>query len=310
MAGKNMKRVRGNVRTDSTFRKRHNKRRAPVFGRMFRSSALGVASLVLVYGMYITVDKLSDYEMPLVLPIEQIEVKGDLTFIDEEDVRAIVSENISGGYFTLNLEDLHALLQRQAWIETVSLRRQWPARLDVYIVEQTPVAYWNDDAYINDKGVVFRPLNIDRSLQIPGFYGPEGQNQAVWRFMNELYREMALLEFEVVRLSMDERRAWQMEVRREINAVNGKQGDDDTQAPVLKVKLGRFDTGKRLQRFVEVLPVLVSGKGVIDGGIELIDMRYPNGFAVKTVAGVDRSAKLSKSDTNATNEVPVLVTKV
>jgi len=309
MAGKNIKRVRNNVRTDNTFRKRHQKRRAPAYGQMFRTAALGIASLGLMYGMYITVDKVSDYEMPIVLPIEQVEVKGELTFIDEEQVRAIVSENISGGYFTLNLDDLHALLQSQAWIETVSLRRQWPAKLNVYIVEQTPVAYWNDDAYINDKGVVFRPVNIDRSLQIPGFYGPEGQHQAVWRFMNELYREMALLEFEVIRLSMDERRAWQLEVRRGIDTDNDEHGDGDTQASVLKVKLGRFDTDKRLQRFVEVLPALSSGKGVLDGGIELIDMRYPNGFAVKTVPAMDRSAKM-KRDENARKDAPVMVRKV
>jgi cell division protein FtsQ len=254
--------------------------------------------------VFITVDKVSDYEMPVVLPIEQIEVKGELAFIDEKAVRAIVSDNISGGYFTLNLEHLHELLQKQPWIETVSLRRQWPAKLDVYIVEQKPVAYWNEDAYINDKGVVFRPLNIDKSLRIPAFYGPEGQHQTVWRFMNELYREIALLEFEVIRLSMDERRAWQLELRREMN------GGDDTQAPVLQVKLGRFDTGKRLQRFVEVLPALASGRAVLDGGIEMIDMRYPNGFAVKTVPVTGRAAKTSKSDENAMKHVPVMVRKV
>jgi len=56
----------------------------------------------------------------------------------------------------------------------------------------------------------------------------------------------------------------------------------------IDVKLGRFETEKRLQRFVRILPSLASERGVDNGAltdknIKVIDMRYPNGFAVQTV---------------------------
>ena len=106
--------------------------------------------------------------------------------------------------------------------------------------------------------------------------------------MNVLYQEMALLEFEVVRLDLDDRRSWQMVVS-EYRNVEGKNQQNTGAEGVtnfIDVKLGRFETEKRLQRFVRILPSLVAGHGsannaLTNKNIKVIDMRYPNGFAVQ-----------------------------
>ena len=257
--------------------KRKNK--TSLIQKVIKTLPVLFGSAALVYlGLFV-----KDVEMPTVLPIDDVVVFGELNFMDKGKIESIVKDKINGGYFTVDLNDIRASLVQQPWIKDVSLRRQWPATLDVIITEQTPVAYWNDDGYINDVGEVFKPEKISRQLSLPKLNGPEGHHNNVWRFMNELYQEMALLEFEVVRLDLDERRSWQMVVSKYENSVevNGRAS-----ARNIDVKLGRFETEKRLKRFVRVLPSLTVERGSTDKiltnkNIRVIDMRYPNGFAVK-----------------------------
>lgn len=236
-----------------------------------------IGSVALVYlGLLI-----KDLEVPTVLPVNDVRVIGHLEFLDKNEVKSIVKSEIDGGYFTVDMNNIRSVLVHQPWIKNVSLRRQWPASLDVIITEQAPVAYWNNDGYINASGEVFKPKMIDRELNLPILNGPEGHHNNVWKFMNVLYQEMALLEFEVVRLDLDERRSWQL-------VISGYKGPETDEVAVntIDVKLGRFETEKRLKRFVRILPSLTVGRGSADKAlternIKVIDMRYPNGFAVQ-----------------------------
>lgn len=257
--------------------KRKNK--IPLLKKILKTLPVLFAGAVVIYGGLL----LKDIEMPTVLPVNHVAVIGDLNFMDKNVIESIVKNKINGGYFTLDLNNIRASLMQQPWIKNVSLRRQWPAGLDVIITEQMPVAYWNDDGYINDAGEVFKPEKINRQLNLPKLNGPEGHHNNVWKFMNVLYQEMALLEFEVVRLDLDDRRSWQMVVSKYEKpvAANGEMSSQK-----IDVKLGRFETEKRLKRFVRILPSLAVGHGsdnknLTNKMIKVIDMRYPNGFAVQ-----------------------------
>jgi len=227
---------------------------------------LGVVAVV-----YLSV-LVRDIDIPTVLPVSDVQVSGVLNFVDESEIKTLVKENITGGYFTIDLAGIRALLLQKPWVKNVSLRRKWPASLNVLIEEQVPVAYWNKNAFLSEKGDVFKPAGIDKRLNLPGLNGPQGQHHHVWQFMNVLYRETALLNYEVVHLNLDERRAWQLTI------VEQKE-DGGNQ---IAVRLGRFETEKRLQRFVRILPALSADiEGLAENKIKVIDMRYPNGFAVQ-----------------------------
>lgn len=230
---------------------------------------LTVAAVAILY----LGNRLMSLEVPQVLPVEQVEVAGDLRFIDRGDIQKIIADNIDGGYFTVDLARIREQLLQQPWVKKVALRRRWPASLQVTIEEQKPLAYWNNDAYINQDGEIFQPQEIDRRLNLPQLNGPPGQQDKVWKFMNQLYREMAVLDYDVVRLDFDQRRAWQLQIVELGQAAAAR----------VTIRLGRFDTEKRLQRFVRVLPALTRSTRNSEG-IEYIDMRYPNGFAVKMIA--------------------------
>lgn len=229
-----------------------------------------------------------DIEIPTVLPVKNIQVNGELNFIDKNKIKMMVEDNISGGYFTVDLNNIRTIISLEPWIKNVSLKRQWPAGVKVFIDERSPVAYWNDDGYISETGDVFKPVYIDKKLNLPKLNGPEGHHNSVWKFMNVLYKEMASLGYDVVRLDLDSRRAWQLVIAGrhvvEGKAVNNNiEEKSDSGNNIIDVRLGRFDTEKRLQRFVRVLPALTTESGQLENNIKAIDMRYPNGFAVQMI---------------------------
>ena len=167
-----------------------NKNKTSLFKKIVKTLPALFGSAALVYGVLLV----KDIEVPEVFPVESVQVIGELNFLDKKIIESVVSDNIDGGYFTVDLNRMRQALIQQPWVQSVSLRRQWPAQLDVLINEQVPVAYWNDDAYINDRGEVFKPEKIDQSLNLLKLTGPDGSQDTVWKFMNKLYHEIALLE--------------------------------------------------------------------------------------------------------------------
>ena len=245
--------------------KRRN--RSSLFKKIVKTTPVFMFVAVSAY----MINFLVNIDMPTLLPVEQINVVGETKFLNKDEIQRLVSSNIEGGYFTVDLNRAREALMKQPWLKDVSLRRQWPASVNVFIEEQKPIAYWNDDSYLGDGGNIFTPENIDKSLNLPVLNGPQGQHENVWQFMNVLYKEMAALQYEVVRLTLDERRAWQL-------VINRLYENEPSQ---IEVKLGRFDTEKRVHRFIRMLPALTAGNGLSKNNIEIVDMRYPNGFAVK-----------------------------
>jgi len=251
-----------------------NNKKVPLYKNMIKTLPVVVGVVVLAYLALM----IKDIEVSTVLPVAKVEVRGELAFMNKAEIRSIVEDNISGGFFTVDLNHVREIVSQQAWVENVSLRRLWPDALEVFVEERKPIAFWNDDGYISENGHVFKPETIDKKLNLPELDGPDGQHNNVWKFMNVLYKEMSLLNYTVTSLALDERRAWQLKIEKNVGV------SDEEISSGINVRLGRFDTEKRLRRFVRVLPELASKKEFADNKINVIDMRYPNGFAVQMAA--------------------------
>ncbi len=225
-----------------------------------------------------------------VLPIRQVSVEGALKHLDRNQIKTRVMNNIEGGYFTLNLTHIRERIMKNAWIKSVSIRRRWPALLIVNVKEKKAVAYWNKHAFISAEGEVFKPVNMDTAMMLPHMYGPEGQQKKVWMFMNRIYPSLASLPLRVDALYLDKRRAWKLVLSysaAEETTVARKQ--DET----LTLRLGRYDTDTRFNRFIHVFSRVDSPDLK---QIKTIDMRYPNGFSVLKKASLNEKNKLIMSD--------------
>src|SRR5215470_6594057 len=73
----------------------------------------------------------------------EVVVTGTLAHVGPAELELVVRRELSGTFFTMNLENARASLAKLPWVRNVSLRRQWPQRLEVSVEEHVPFGRWN-----------------------------------------------------------------------------------------------------------------------------------------------------------------------
>jgi cell division protein FtsQ len=221
----------------------------------------GLAAIALLHALLMLVLRLP------IFPLREVVVTAPAAHITREQVEAIVREQLRGNFFTVDLEAARLAFEKLPWVRSAALRRAWPDRLEVGLEEHVAVARWRDTGLINTHGELFEAATAQR---LPVFFGPPGSAAE----MAVHYRVFADLLAPVGRtpaqLSLSERRAWRVVL-------------DDGQV----LELGRQDLTARLARFVAVYQRTV---GRLPGGSYRVDLRYPNGFALRA-PGPRRGAK-------------------
>lgn len=77
--------------------------------------------------------------------LSQLVLTGDHRFTNEEDIRkAILELGLPNTYIAQDVDDIQQEIMRLPWIKQVSVRKQWPDRLIVNVVEYQPSYVWND----------------------------------------------------------------------------------------------------------------------------------------------------------------------
>ncbi|EKE71448.1 cell division protein FtsQ/DivIB [Gallaecimonas xiamenensis] len=193
------------------------------------------------------------------LPVEQVEVKGEHPHTPAGDIRAVLTQKPLGSFFTVDVNEVQQRLEALPWIYQASVRKAWPRKLQIFLVEQQPVARWNDQALLNAQGQVFRAEPGPAEQSLPRLYGQDDNAKDTL----DGYRGLAtLLEgsgYPLAAAWLSARNSWELEL---------KDG--------LKLVLGREDTLRRVQRFIDSFPYL---KGEARQPAYL-DLRYDTGFAV------------------------------
>ena len=197
-----------------------------------------------------------------IMPIDNVKIEGAFVYLSREDIQQQLKQVLTGDFFTADIEAVRASLLSLPWVQDASIRRQWPSTMQIRITERRAVAYWSDDSLLSDEGELFRPKHINREMRMPVISGPEGLHHKVWGFLVSLHTELSGLGLDVNKLVLDERRSWSMQLS------NG-----------VELQLGRNDTERRIQRFVKVFS-MQNAPNIDD--INYIDLRYPNGFAMKS----------------------------
>ncbi len=205
-----------------------------------------------------------------IMPIDNVKIEGTFLHLSREDIQLQLKQVLTGDYFTADIEAVRTALLSLPWVQDATIRRQWPSTLKIRISERKAVAYWSDDSLLSDTGELFTPKHITKEMQIPVINGPEGLHHKVWGFLVTLHTELSGLGLDVNKLELDERRSWSMLLS------NG-----------VELQLGRNDTQRRIQRFVKVFSMQNAPK--LDD-IKYIDLRYPNGFAMKNKTSQEKES--------------------
>ncbi|AOT09738.1 cell division protein FtsQ/DivIB [Pseudoalteromonas luteoviolacea] len=192
--------------------------------------------------------------------IKTLTVLGDPLYTDEREIVEAIKRTDLTSFFQLNVKAVQQAVKGLPWVASVSVRKQWPDTIQVYVVEHKPVAYWNSDSLLNVNGIIFQADSDKLSTNLPQLYGPEGSESEAWETFLQLKEMLAVNSFELTSLALSERFAWQLWLK------NG-----------IKLNLGREEKAKRVQRFIDVYPLLERPDGAL---LDVIDLRYDTGLAV------------------------------
>lgn len=192
--------------------------------------------------------------------IKHLTVQGNPKHTDEiAIIRAIKKADLTS-FFDLNVKHVQQLVQDLPWVASVSVRKQWPDTLQVYVVEHRAVAHWNSDLLLNQNGDAFEAKSNKLSKNLPQLYGPEGSEQEAWIAFQQFDEMLKVNALTLKSLALSERFSWQLWLD------NG-----------VRLNLGRKDKAKRVQRFIDVYPRMEKRA---DAQIDAIDLRYDTGLAV------------------------------
>ncbi|GAA5194322.1 cell division protein FtsQ/DivIB [Ferrimonas gelatinilytica] len=194
------------------------------------------------------------------LPVEELALIGERRFTADEEVREAVRELEQWSLFTADVAQIREALTALPWVDRAAVRREWPNRLRVYLVEQVPVARWHNGDWLNDRAEPFAaPPRPDLS-HLPLLAGPDGSAEKVWQMWQQLSELLALNGLTGQALQLNHRHAWTLRLDSGI-----------------ELALGREDTLARAQRFIDLWPRLEQeGKPV-----QRVDLRYDTGLAVR-----------------------------
>ncbi|MBL8383689.1 MAG: cell division protein FtsQ/DivIB [Burkholderiales bacterium] len=189
--------------------------------------------------------------------------------LSAEQVARFCLPRISGTVFTADIADLRSAFESLPWVRRASVRRQWPDRLVVHVEEHQALARWNDDAgnrFVSVLGEAFAaPGEADLGRRLPLLGGPEGSQAEVARGYATFRRSLAPIGKEPVVVMLSARQAWTLRLG---DGLVLEMGRDQPSSSVIS----------RLERFVANH---ASTLGRLAARVEVVDLRYANGFAVR-----------------------------
>ena len=205
---------------------------------------------------------------------KEVVVTNRLERASAAHLEAVIREELTGTFFTMDLNRARQALAQVPWVRNVALRRQWPPRLEVEVEEHVPFARWNDTSLVNPDGEVFGAEWKDDLPQFEGQEGRAAEMAAQYRAWSARLEPLALT---IRKLRLSPRGGWQIQA-------SGPQG-------MLTVELGRDEPDARLARFVAAQPRTLGTLARSGTRVDYVDLRYRNGFAARVPQFREKTGK-------------------
>ncbi|KPK38409.1 MAG: hypothetical protein AMJ69_08500 [Gammaproteobacteria bacterium SG8_47] len=199
--------------------------------------------------------------VPPTMPINTLRVEGEIAHVAEDTLRSVALAHVAGGFFETNVESVRRAIEAMPWVRSSAVRRVWPDSLLIQISEHEPLARWNGTAVLSRAGATFEPGADEIPNHLPRFEGPAGSERYLAERYDEFRRVLASIGLDIARVSMDERRAVELELD------NG-----------IVLLLGRDERRQRVLKLVDIYAAVLRQR---EDDIIAVDLRYTNGFAVQ-----------------------------
>jgi cell division protein FtsQ len=203
-------------------------------------------------------------------PIAAIKVDGDVTHNNAVTLRANVTPQLAGNFFTVDLAKARTAFESVPWVRKAVVRREFPGTLRATLTEQVPVAHWGDEAdskLVNGYGEVFEANVAEVDDSLPHLSGPGDQAGMVLGMYRELEPLLRPYDLTIDELSLSSRGSWAATL--------------DTGA-VIELGRGRSEeVSARLQRFLKTVTQVAGQYGRSIASVEGADLRHTDAYALR-----------------------------
>lgn len=193
-------------------------------------------------------------------PINTVRVFG-VNHVDQQEVQTLLMPLVKRGFFTVDVTNIRDHLLQLPWVSDISVRKGWPNNVDVTIIEKSAIAKWNSEGLLSANAEVFAPNSQTYPEHLPIFVGPTGTQVTMLENYQHIRDLLAPLKINVSQLELSPFYTWKMTLD------NG-----------ITLQMGHKEILTRLEHFVKVYPKIVGHRA---DTIDYVDLRYPNGVAVR-----------------------------
>lgn len=193
--------------------------------------------------------------------IKQIKIEGSINPEQEKQALSVLEEHVTNTSFTsLSLGNLAQHIEQIPWVDTVSLRRNWPDTLVVEMAAHKPIARWNESGFISADGSIFEQTTAS-TLYLPHLFAQQGQEKRAMHFYLQAMEVLNPYQLKLEALHLTAAGTWKLLLS------TGLVVHVDNHQPEVKV-----------QKFIETLNRDLKTR---QSQIAVADLRYPHGFAIQ-----------------------------
>lgn len=198
---------------------------------------------------------------PSEIAVEKVTVLGELKYVDKANVIERISQQLEGGFFTVDIRAIQKSLEQEPWIKTAAIKRIWPATLEVTVTEQVVVAKWGNKAFLTREAKLLEPDPVPLIDGLPTLEGNSKNLELVWQQYQLISEHLAKSDLRVTHLRHGADGSWQLTTDKGFNVIFGAE-----------------HFAERLERFQLVYEKTLKSRVLQLGRV---DLRYSNGLAVE-----------------------------
>ena len=189
--------------------------------------------------------------------VERISIVGNFDERQLESIKILLTEvDIASS----EVKEVKQALRHLDWVLHASVRKNWPHAIEVEVLPERLIAYWNDSGFISGEGaVLYTEMLVGGDL--PHLYGPAGSELIVMKQFQQLSQMLNNYGHEIKVLTVTGRGSWSLETESGVELLLGKE-----------------DLKARMRRFLRVSVRLAERGDVMF--VKRMDARYINGVAV------------------------------
>lgn len=191
-------------------------------------------------------------------PVKEVQITGRLNVWQTQDLEREISWIKEESFFSLDVDQVREEIQALPLLNKVAVHKRWPGKVTIQVVEDVPVALWNEQQLLSASGIISEiPTGFNTSHLIR-MQGPKLQVTQAAHYFRRIQQVLNPLQVSVVNLHLSNVESVQVELS------NGWQ-----------VEFGRQYFEERVLRLKKLLEYFPAEK------ISNIDLRYGKGVAIR-----------------------------